>query len=333
MLRIPFEELKAEFTRVLFEKGAPSDVAELAGRLFAENSRDGVYSHGLNRFPTIVKLIDEGRIRPAATPRTVLSRGGFQRWDGNLGLGNVTATRAMARAVELSRRYGIGCVAVRNTNHWLRGGTYGWQAAEAGCVGLCWTNAIPPVPAWGGGEPPLGDNPLVVAVPRGEGPVVLDMALSQFSFGKMEEYRMAGKMLPFPGGYDEAGEPTSDPAVVERTKTALPVGFWKGSGLAMVLDLAAALLSEGRGSLDFDEREGEFGVSQVFLAIDADSLVGREVRERVVTRILNHVHASTPVTEGGRVYYPGERTLLTRRENLEKGVPVNEEVWKIVQAM
>ena len=81
----------------------------------------------------------------------------------------------MQRAIALAKENNIGCVTVKNTNHWMRGGTYGWQAADAECIGICITNAIATMPPWGGIKPRLGNNPLVIAVPRTEGHVVLDM--------------------------------------------------------------------------------------------------------------------------------------------------------------
>jgi 3-dehydro-L-gulonate 2-dehydrogenase len=89
----------------------------------------------------------------------------MERWNGKLGMGNLVAKKAMARAIELAGKLGIGCVAVRNTNHWMRGGTYGWQAADAGCIGICWTNTFPNMPAWGGTDPRIGNNPFVLAIP------------------------------------------------------------------------------------------------------------------------------------------------------------------------
>ena len=90
----------------------------------------------------------------------------------------------MERAIALGREHGMGCVALANTNHWMRGGTYGWQAVDAGAIGICWTNTMANLPAWGAAEPRVGNNPLVIAVPHARGPVVLDMAMSQFSSGR-----------------------------------------------------------------------------------------------------------------------------------------------------
>src|SRR6185312_8910096 len=136
----------------------------------------------------------------------------------------------MERAIDLSREHGIGCVALRNTTHWMRGGTYGWQAADAGMIGICWTNTMPNLPPWGDTVPRLGNNPLIVAVPRAGGHVVLDMAMSQFSYGALAAYRKRGELLPVDGGFDTAGNLTRDPGAIDRAQPPLPIGYWKGSG-------------------------------------------------------------------------------------------------------
>ena len=92
----------------------------------------------------------------------------------------------------------------------MRGGTYGWQAAEAGFIGICFTNTIANLPPWGGLDPRLGNNPLVIAVPRKNGHVVLDMAISQYAVGKLKQYEGHNEALPLPGGYDEQGKLSTD---------------------------------------------------------------------------------------------------------------------------
>jgi LDH2 family malate/lactate/ureidoglycolate dehydrogenase len=130
----------------------------------------------------------------------------------------------------------------------MRGGTYGWQAADAGVIGICWTNTLPNLPAWGADTPRIGNNPLVMAVPRPEGHLVLDMAMSQFSYGALAAYRSRGESLPVPGGFDSAGAITSDPGAIEASRRPLPIGFWKGAGLSIMLDAIAASLAGGRAS-------------------------------------------------------------------------------------
>ncbi|GAB3536886.1 3-dehydro-L-gulonate 2-dehydrogenase [Pontibacter brevis] len=325
-MKVSFEELKAAFKRVLLKVDFEEDRAEQCAQIFAENSRDGVYSHGLNRFPVFVQMVKDGLIQVDAEPERVGQHGVTEQWDGHLAPGMYTAAKAMARAIALAKENGMGCVAVRNTNHWMRAGTYGWQAAEAGCIGICATNSIANLPPWGGTEPRLGNNPLVVAIPRIEGHIVLDMAISQFSYGKLQEYELKGKELPVDGGYDEKGKLTKDPAQIRKTERSLPIGFWKGSGLSLVIDVLVSSLSGGRSVAEITEAGNEAGVSQFFLCIDASRL-----DESISNRIIEYTKTSGLMDEEGDIRYPGESSLATRRQNEEEGIPVNEEIWQEVQ--
>ncbi|PYU68116.1 MAG: 3-dehydro-L-gulonate 2-dehydrogenase, partial [Acidobacteria bacterium] len=236
-MRIPYDELFDGLLRVLLKLGFEQQRARLCARLFTDASRDGVYSHGLNRFPQFVRMIQTGVIAVDAEPELVTSFGSLERWDGKSGPGTLNAYRCMDRAIARSRQQGIGCVALANTNHWMRGGSYGWQAADAGVIGICWTNTMANLPPWGASDPRVGNNPVIIAVPRGKGHVVLDMAMSQFSYGALASYRMRGEPLPVEGGFDAAGWLTRDPVAIEASRRPLPIGYWKGSGLALMLDL------------------------------------------------------------------------------------------------
>ena len=195
MLRIPFPEVAATLAGILVRIGFEPNRAEHCARLFAETTRDGVYSHGIERFPRFLDTIRIGSVDIHATPERVQQFSALERWDGRRGPGNLNAWTAMARAIEISGDHGIGCVALANTNHWMRGGSYGWQAADAGVIGLCWTNTLANLPPWGSSVAALGNNPLIIAVPRPAGHVVLDMAMSQFSYGALATYQQKGCLL------------------------------------------------------------------------------------------------------------------------------------------
>ena len=334
MPRISFAELKAEFKRVLIKKGCDEATADLSAQLIAETSCDGVYSHGVNRFPRVVEYIDKGYIDLKAKPTLTEAMGAFERWNGNLGLGNVNAKLSMDRAIQLARAQGIGCVALANTNHWLRGGTYGWQAADAGCVGICWTNTQPNMPAWGAKDRRIGNNPFVMAVPRKEGHVVVDIAMAQFSYGQMENKAMRGELLPVPGGYDEQGNLSCDPKEIAKTWRVLPIGYWKGSALSIVLDLVAAVLSGGRsthgvGKLGSDE----YGLSQMFIAMDATRIAGNDSLTAAVNEVLENLHGSVPVDPAKPVLFPGENSAAIRKANQANGIPVDDSVWAKIKSL
>jgi 3-dehydro-L-gulonate 2-dehydrogenase len=331
-MRVPYQELYSVFLRVLARAGLEPDRAELCARLFADASRDGVASHGLNRFPRFIRTIERGIVDVRARPELVAAKGALERWDGRRGPGNLNAYASMARAMALSREHGAGSVALSNTNHWMRGGSYGWQAAEAGVIGICWTNTLPNLPPWGGRDPRIGNNPLVMAVPRRGGHVVLDMALSQFSYGALDSYRMRREQLPVDGGYDAEGRLTRDPAAIEASRRLLPAGFWKGSGLALLLDMVAAILSGGRATCEVPvDPEEETGLSQMFIAYDPSAFAARDVTDAIAERIIEDLHR--PSSAGERVRYPGERTLETRTRNLQEGIPVDPAIWEAVQAL
>ncbi len=334
MLRIPFQEVQSKLASLLRGLGFSGARAELCARLFAETTCDGVYSHGVNRFARFAAMARNGSVDPGAEPRVAARFGAMERWDGQCGPGNLNAHAAMERAITLSRGHGIGCVAMASTNHWMRGGTYGWQAADAGVIGICWTNTMPNVPPWGGVEPAIGNNPLVIAVPRAKGHVVLDMAMSQFSYGALESYRRRGELLPVDGGFDAEGKLTRDPGAIEQSQRLLPVGFWKGSGLAVMLDMVAAMTSLGNATHAIaNDPLKETGLSQMFVAIDPRGLGDASRMEEIADGVVESLHRSRPVEAGNMLRYPGERTLRLREENRKLGLPVDDIVWAEISRM
>ncbi len=333
MIRVPYQNMFDEFLRVLLKIGFTPERAQLCAKLFAEASRDGVYTHGLNRFPRFINNIKNGYIKIDASPVKIETSGSLERWDGNHGPGNLNAYFCMNRAIEIAKEHGIGCVALKNTHHWMRPGAYGLQAAEAGCIGICWTNTIPNMPPWGAKEPKLGNNPIVFAVPDEKGHILLDMAVSMFSYGKLESYALHDQMLPVDGGFDGEGNLTRDPKAVIKSHQPLPIGCWKGSGLSLLLDLIAMVLSGGNSALQVGKFEVEMGLSQVFIAFDISGLSGKDYINQSLKETIVDLHNSTPIHEGGRATYPGERMLETRKENLEKGIPVEPVFWQQVLEM
>ncbi|MFA6580504.1 MAG: 3-dehydro-L-gulonate 2-dehydrogenase [Paludibacter sp.] len=307
--------------------------AELLARVFTQNTLDGVNSHGINRVPLFINYVETGLVKVDAEAEKVETFGSIERWDGHFGPGIINATKSTNRAIELAKLHGMGMVALRNTNHWMRGGTYGWQAAEAGCISIFFTNTQPNMPAWGGKDSRVGNNPFIVSIPREEGHVVLDMAISQFSFGKIHEYKLKDKKLPFQGGWDDNDILTDDPEKILSNERGLPIGYWKGSALSMILDMMATLLSAGDSTYKIGLRERETGVSQVFLCIYPEIFHDRNVREKLLDEIIDFTHDVKPMHPGDKTYYPGERTLQNRERNSENGIPVNEEVWQKVMEL
>jgi 3-dehydro-L-gulonate 2-dehydrogenase len=330
MLRVAFDELCAALLRGTQHLGLGGERAGLCARLFAETTRDGVYTHGLNRFPRMAAMVRNGSIDVNAEAERAGGVAALERWDGQRGVGNLNAHAAMTRAIELAKANGIGAVALGNTNHWMRGGSYGLMAAEAGCFAICWSNTLPNLPPWGAKTPALGNNPLIFAIPRENGEhLLLDMAVSQFSYGSISAYAASGKPLPVPGGFDTAGNLTTDAKEIERSQRALPIGYWKGSGLAMMMDLFGAMLSGGLSThqLGLDPLK-ETGITQFFLAVNPADVSSRSEMEAMAAGAIAAIRAAEPVDAGRPARYPGEQMVKLREENLRLGVPVDEANWE-----
>ena len=334
-LRVPYQTVLETIRQALLHAGLTDEQAERVAAIHAESSLEGVESHGLNRIPRFVEYLQKGWVDPTATLERVGGRGAVENYDGHLGIGVLNATACMERAVELAREHGIGCVALRNTTHWMRGGSYAWQAARAGFIGICWTNTESCMPMWGSKVPGVGNNPFCIAIPREKGPIVLDMAMSQYSYGKLGVTRLAGKQLPFPGGFDAEGNLTSDPGAIEQSGRILPTGYWKGSGMAIALDLAASAMANGKTGADLD-REGKgscTGACQIFIAYDPYLFGDHDQIQAKFDDRVAAADATEPSRPGRHVTCPGERTEATRERNLAEGVVVDEQVWEQVQRL
>lgn len=330
-IRIPVKEMHDVFCNILQRHHFIQDKAAQCAEVFVSNSADGVYTHGVNRFPRFVQYIKDGFVKGDKEPTLKNGFGGIEQWDGNLGPGPLNAIGATNRVLELAQQYGIGCVGLANTNHWMRGGYYGWLAAKKGFVFIGWTNTIANLPAWNAVDARLGNNPLVIALPYKEEAIVLDMAMSQFSFGTMELAVMKGEQLPVWGGYDNKGELTTNPSPIMESQRPLPIGYWKGSGLALLLDILSTILSAGLSTHEVSRSNTEYSVSQVFVAIDLNKLGSGSSIGAAVERIIRDYHQSVAI-EGKRIRYPGERVLETRNDHLLNGIPVLKKVWEeIVQ--
>lgn len=326
-MKVSYDELRSTLEHVLLRHGMTDADAARCAAIFADSSLDGFHSHGVHRFPEFVSRIREGYVDIHAKPKQLLSLGNLERWDAQLGPGPLAAWFCMDRAIQLAKAHGMGCVALQHNNHWMRGGTYGWQAAEAGCIAICFTNTKPNMPPWGAKEPRTGNNPLIIAVPHPDGHVVLDMAMSLFSFGKMKEYQMKGKELPFPGGFDDDGELTTKPAEIIENELTMPIGYWKGAGLSILLDLVATVLSGGKSTAEIGKEPIEYALSQVFITFDTQQLNPNTWHHQSVETIKDFIRTAPTFKDGQAAHYPGQQTLERRAEYRKNGIPVNAEIW------
>ena len=330
MAKITAEELKKLFKEKLEKYGTAPETAERCAQNLLDNTLDGIVTHGVNRFPRIIEYLSKGYIKPDNTPTLVESSGAYEIYDGNLGMGNTNAMMCMDRAIAMAENNGIGCVAIGNTNHWMRAGAYSIQAAKAGCVGICWTNTWPNMPAWGGKNAVLGNNPISYAVPYGDGYVVVDGAMAMFSYGAIEKAMLAGEQLKVPGGFDSEGNITTDPAEIMKTQRVLPIGYWKGSGFSILMDMMVSILAHGNSVPAIGRKcETEYGLSQVFFAV---KVTNRALTDGIVKEIIDAVKNSE-TDDGKEIYYPSEREHSRREKGLACGIEVNDGVLELIRGL
>ena len=327
ILQIPADQMKQVLEKLFLKYAFSPEKAKLMANTYTESTIDGVNSHGINRVPLFIEYVEKGEIIIDAEAEKVESFGSIERWDGNLGPGIVNATKCTDRAVDLAKEHGMGLVALRNTNHWMRGGAYGRRAADKGCISILFTNTQPNMPPWGGKHSRLGNNPIIISIPRKEGHIVLDMAISQFAFGKIKDYGLKGEKLPFPGGWDDNDVLSNEPKKILGNERGLPIGYWKGSALSMVLDMLATVLSAGDSTSKIGKKDYEVGISQVYICIYPEIFHDKELQEKLLQEIIDYTHDVEPMQSGDRTYYPGEGTLRKRAKNLKDGMPVSREVW------
>jgi 3-dehydro-L-gulonate 2-dehydrogenase len=169
-----------------------------------------------------------------------------------------------------------------------------------------------------------------MALPFGEEAIVLDMAMSQYSFGAMEMAAAKGEKLQVTGGYNQEGNLTDDPAEIIQSKRPLPIGYWKGAGLSLLLDILAAVLSGGLATHQITALQKERSLSQVFVCVDLAKLGNASLIEKVVASIIEDYQNSQMAEEEGKPAFPAERVLQNRKRNLTIGIPVLKSIWESI---
>lgn len=334
MINVRYEEAVEAMEKGLL-RYLPREKAHRFAEIFAGNSCDGVHSHGMNRYPRYLSDMESGLCDPGVTQaERVSGMGALEVWDAHFGVGPLIAEQMANRAIELARGHGVACVALRNNSHWLRAGRYGLMMADAGMAGICFTNTCMNLTAYGARQNSVGNNPVTLAVPRKKGSLVMDMAVSQYAYGKLEIMAQQGKMLDSPVGYNTRGELTCDPAEIVKSGLMLPMAMWKGSALSIMLDLMASTLSLGRTALQIGAPiAGERGMSQVYICINPAAVIDMDKADAQIEETLAFLNGLTVDGKNAGVHAPGESLARVRERSMREGIPVTEETWaKILEA-
>ena len=320
--------LRAWSAALLTAAGLERGAADIVTDTLVEASLRGVDSHGVARLPIYAQRLQAGVINPRPRPHVEHRDGAVARVNGDDGPGQVAGVLAMDLSVELAREHGVGAVTVRRSGHYGAAAYYVMRPASAGFVALSTTNSDPLVVPFGGREKALGTNPIAVSAPCGSGELTLDMATSQVAANRVYNARDEGRPIPEGWAVDDAGQPTTDPATAHAM---LPLGGYKGYGLAIVVEILSAALS-GAGVTHavgrlYDDLDRPQDVGHFHLAIDPERTVGRERLAAVVQTLTDELRSVTPAAVGGEVLLPGEPELRTQALRERDGVPLPGPLW------
>lgn len=320
-------KLKHIIKQLFFKAGTREDEAEVLADSLVYANLTGVDSHGVVRVPVYLDRLEKGLVKGAATPEWVVDFGAVAVLDGDNGWGQVAAQRAMDRAIQKALQFGVGIVAVRNTNHIGACAYWTKRATQQACIGFASTNAAPVMAAYGTSRPTLGTNPLSIAVPTcadgASPPMVLDMATSEVARGKIIVKEQLGEPIPYGWGIDADGRPTTNPRDALRG-ALLPFGGVKGSGLAIMMDVLSGVLSGANFGLQVGDLYGETeqGLGCIFGAIHVGAFMEPSVfMSRMQERIRMTKEAKSPTVKEALVPGEMEERVFARRKT--EGIPVD----------
>ena len=303
----------------------------VAESLVAANLR-GVDSHGVQLLPYYLEQIEWGDMDAQADGRVISESGACLLYDGENGIGQAVAETCCTHAARIAGALGMAMVVARESNHFGAAAFWAQKMSAAGQIGIVMCNASALVPPWQGKQPRLGTNPICMAVPGGEEkPWLLDMATTTVAAGKIFKAKINGQpQIPLGWAMDSEGVPTTDPDVALQG-LLMPLGGYKGSGLAMMAEILCGVLSGGGMSTELGGirfRGKPVRVSQTFIAIDiARFLPVDEFRERM-DRLIRIMKSTPPAKGYSEVLVAGEPEWRMEEERQRTGVPVGHGTWK-----
>jgi LDH2 family malate/lactate/ureidoglycolate dehydrogenase len=330
--RVPAASIRGLIEDALGKIGLPAADAAKVAELMTEADLTGADAHGVFRLPQYVRRLSAGGINPRPTIRVSETGPATALVDGDNGMGHLVMARATETAIELARRSGVAWVGARHSNHAGAAGVYAALPLAHDMIGIYSVVASANhMPVWGGAENLLGTNPLAVAIPAGEeAPVVLDIATTVVSYGTVKNYRLQRKTMP--EGWmvsSRDGGPLTDP---NRSAEGLllPLGGYKGSGLALVLGLLAGVLNGaafGRDVFDFNANDKDAcNTGHFIVALDIARFVALAEFKAEVDRHLRDLRGSRTLPGFDAVRLPGAERARRRTQRLNDGVPMAAEL-------
>lgn len=321
------EKLIKFIVAMLGKAGISADDAKIAAEVLIQSDASGVFSHGLSRLPMYLDRIGLGLVNTKPQYKVLAEIGGTVLVDCDNGLGIVTMPKIMDMLMEKTKKQGVVAAAMRRSNHFGVGNYYALKAAQNNMILIMTTSTTPCMAPTGGVDLLLGTNPITVGVPGGkEKPIILDMATSNVAMGKLQAALREGKKIPLGWAITKEGKPTEDPAE-GVVGSLLPVGGYKGYGLAVIVDIFSALLSGAAFGHDigrvvgYDVPKTE-DIGHFMLLIDVTKFRPAEEFQKDADKYVRVMKDSKKADGVKEIFLPGEIEQKMMDENAKAGVPL-----------
>jgi L-2-hydroxycarboxylate dehydrogenase (NAD+) len=325
--RIPAAQLEAFTARALETVGISNAEAKVIAGLMVRADLQGSEGHGIFRLPQYVRRIKGGAVNVRPKVKVVREQAGMALVDGDNGMGHVVMRFATEKAIEKAKTAGVAWAGVKRSNHAGPASLYASMPLEHDMIGLYLAvgnaNHLPP---WGGIDMLLSTNPIAVALPAGaEPPLVLDMATTVAAYGKVKTKAQRGEMMPEGWMIDRQGKPLTDP---QRSNEGflLPIGGYKGYGLALIFGLLAGTLNGaamGRDVVDFNADDTTpTNTGHVIVAINIEAFQPVADFKKSVDALIRDLRNSKRLPGVDRIRLPGEGSHAARTDRLKNGIPL-----------
>jgi len=307
---VPADDLVAFVTRIFVAAGLTENAATTVATGLVQADLEGLPSHGVLLVDLYVDRLRGGSVSTRESGEVVSDRGCCVVLDAGHALGQLTGDQSIAIAAARAKQHGVGIVAVRHGFHFGAARRYAIKAADDGCIGIVMCNTRPLMPAPGGAERVVGNNPIAIAIPSdGPVPLVLDMATSEAAMGKIRLAEKAGQAIPNTWAVRQDGSPTTSPTEA-IAGMLLPAAGPKGFGLALMIDLMCSLLSGGAGGDKVKPLYGDptvpYDCSHLFIAIDVGAFGDASRFRAQAAAAAERIRLGQPAPGVDRLYVPGE---------------------------
>lgn len=327
-VRISADCLNEFCTTVYSTLGLSGESAAVLADSLVQADLWGHQSHGVMRTFWYSKRIRSGATSGTEPPRLIVDGGAIAVVDGNNGLGQAVALRAMREAIERSKKHGVGAIAVRNSGHFGMAMFFTRIAARAGCVGFLATNSSPAMAPWGGRDKLIGTNPWSIAAPAGKyPPMILDIANTAVARGKLYLASKRGEPIPEGWAIDVNGKSTTD-AVAGIAGNILPLAGHKGYAIATMMDVLSGVLSGGQTSATIvgpSMAEGRSGVGHLAIALNIEAFRPLREFEADMESLIERIKSSSLAEGSEEIFYPGEMEARAEKHHREFGVDIPEQ--------